>query len=102
MTCQSSGRSPIIAMGFGAVDIPSRIRMPSPPQNSTTFMCQLLSITNQTVWSDHAERRDREDQVRAPGPGVLELPADLLPQVPRQDKDVVRLGLGQLFRRIDG
>jgi hypothetical protein len=27
-----------MAIGFGAFVTPSRIRMPSPPQNSTTFM----------------------------------------------------------------
>ena len=38
MTCHSSGRSPIMAIGLGPLVTPSRIRIPRPPQNSTTFM----------------------------------------------------------------
>src|ERR1700742_2050999 len=38
MTCQRSGRSPIIAIGLGAVVTVSCMRIPRPPQNSTTFM----------------------------------------------------------------
>src|SRR5262245_32657725 len=38
MTCQSSGRYPIGTMGFGMVSEYSRIRVPRPPQNRTTFM----------------------------------------------------------------
>src|SRR3954453_9574199 len=78
MTCQSSGRSPIMFIGFGALAGPSRMRMPRPPQNSTTFM------------SHHLEGRYGEHQPAAPLTDVAQLLADLGAQVPRQDQDVVR------------
>src|SRR5438309_2958876 len=39
MTCHSTGRYPIGTMGFGTLSAYSRNRIPSPPQNITTFMC---------------------------------------------------------------
>src|SRR3954469_18443742 len=77
MTCQSSGRSPIMFIGFGALAGPSRIRIPRPPQNKTTFM------------SHHLEGRDGEDQTATPLAYVAQLLADLGPQIPRQDDDIV-------------
>src|SRR6478609_539834 len=38
MTCHRTGRDPMGIMGFGSDSDPERIRIPSPPQNSTTFM----------------------------------------------------------------
>src|SRR5882757_318364 len=89
MTCQSSGRSPIMFIGLGALAGPSRIRMPRPPQNSTTFM------------SDHLERRNGEHQLAAPLADVAQLLADLGPQVPGQDEDVVGTVLGDPVRVVD-
>src|ERR1700722_9321606 len=83
-----------MAIGFGALLTPSRIRIPRPPQNRTTF-------TNHTSL-DNVERGNRVNELPAPGPYVLQLLADLVPQVPRQDEDVVRPRLGQAFRRVDG
>src|SRR5580658_685582 len=94
MTCQSSGRSPTIAIGFGPFVTPSRIRIPRPPQNNTTF-------TTHTSDSDDLERGNGEHQPPAPRADELELPADLLPQVPRQDNDVVRPGRGQSLGVVD-
>src|SRR6201995_5772416 len=37
ITCQMSGRGPTICMGLGTSESPSRMRMPNPPQNRTTF-----------------------------------------------------------------
>ena len=57
-----------IFIGFGALDAPSRIRMPRPPQKSTTFMLD-LAFSN-WLGSHHVQRRDREDQPAAPLPDV--------------------------------
>src|SRR4051812_3477524 len=38
MTCQRIGRYPIETMGFGTLSPASRILIPRPPQNSTTFI----------------------------------------------------------------
>src|SRR6516165_7474969 len=51
--------------------------------------------------SDDFEFRDREDQPSPPRPDVAELATYFLPQVPRQDENVVGPGLGETFRRID-
>src|SRR6266571_2959313 len=93
MTCQSSGRSPTIAIGFGAVLTPSRIRIPRPPQNSTTFTI--------TPHSGDFKCGDREDQPPAPGPDVVKLLADLFTEIPGQDQYVVGLGLGEALGRVD-
>src|SRR5271156_4080867 len=93
MTCHSIGRSPIMAIGLGALLTPSRIRIPRPPQNKTTFTIH-TSL-------DDVELGDREDELPAPGTDVVELLADLIPQVPRQDEDVIGPGFGQAFRRVD-
>ena len=66
MTCQSSGRSPTSAIGFGPLVTPSRIRIPRPPQKRTTFMIHALV-------SDDFELRDREHQPPAPRADVVEL-----------------------------
>src|SRR5580700_2313420 len=94
MTCQSIGRSPIMAIGLGPLLTPSRIRIPRPPQNRTTF-------TNHTSLDD-VEPGNREDEFPAPGTDVIQLLADLVPEIPRQDEDVVGPGFGQAFRRVDG
>src|SRR5262245_13771525 len=92
MTCQSSGRSPTIAMGLGALVTPSRMRMPRPPQNSTTF-----------IWapSDNLKRGNRDHQPATPVPDVVQLLGDLGPEIPRQHQDVVRFGLGEALWRVD-
>src|SRR5689334_13581476 len=88
-----------MAIGFGAFVTPSRIRMPSPPQNSTTFMSP---VPLQTACSDDFECGDREDQAPAPRMDVCQLRADLLAQVPRQDEYVVGLRFRDLPWRVDG
>src|ERR1700753_954526 len=95
MTCQSSGRSPTMAMGLGAVLlVPSRIRMPRPPQNSTTFIVR-------PPRSHDFECGNREDQPSAPGADVVELLADLLAEVSARDQHVVRRGRGDPLRGVD-
>src|SRR5262245_33858306 len=94
MTCQSSGRSPTIAMGFGALVMPSRIRIPRPPQNRTPF-------TIHTPHSDDLKLGDREDQPAPPRPDVAQLLADLVPEIPGQDENVVGPGLGEALGRMD-
>src|SRR6266702_5214296 len=89
MTCHSSGRSPIMFIGFGALAGLSRMRMPRPPQNSTTFI------------SHHLEGWDGEDQPPAPVPHVGELRGDLGAEVPRQDEDVVGTVGGDPVRVVD-
>src|ERR1700722_1690125 len=93
MTCQSKGRSPTRAIGLGPVLTPSRIRIPSPPQKRTTFTI--------SPHSDDVKLWNGKDQSRPPCPGVLELLADFLLQVPWQHKDVVRPGLCQAIGRMN-
>src|ERR1700735_2627070 len=99
MTCHSIGRSPIIAMGFGPLWTPSRMRIPRPPQKSTTFMiphfAQMISS------SGDFEFGDREDQPSPPRPDVAELATYFLPQVPGQDEHVVGPGLRETLRCVD-
>src|SRR5215469_255578 len=95
MTCQRSGRSPTIAIGFGALLTPSRIRIPRPPQNRTTFTAR------SPPQSDDVELRNGVDQAAAPGTDVLQLLADLLAEIPRQHQDVVGPGLLDALRRVD-
>src|SRR5262245_26408964 len=105
------GRSPIIAMGFGALDTPSRMRMPKPPQKRTTFIChssfgRVLARGSYGTGRardelDEFERRNREDQLTSPRTHVFKLLADLLPEVPREDEDVVGLCLREALRRED-
>src|SRR5262245_6082480 len=92
MTCQSSGRSPTMAIGLGALVTPSRIRMPRPPQNNTTFI---------QAPSDNLKRGNREYQPAAPVPDVVQLLGDLGPEIPRQHEDVVRFGLAEALWRAD-
>src|SRR5215472_16699488 len=94
MTCQSSWRSPTIAIGFGALVVPSRMRIPRPPQNRTTF-------TIHTPPSDDVKLGDRENQPSPPRLDVVKLLADLVPEIPGQDENVVGPGLGEAFRRVD-
>src|SRR5262245_22276070 len=94
MTCQSNGRSPTVAIGFGPVVVASRMRIPRPPQNSTTF-------TASPVPSDRLELGDRKDELSAPGSDVVELFDDLVAQVPRQNEHVIGPRLGQAFGRVD-
>jgi hypothetical protein len=92
MTCQSIGRSPIMAIGLGPLLTPSRIRIPRPPQNRTTFTNYTsLTFTNHTSLDD-VELGNSEDEFPAPATYVIQLLADLLPEVPRQDEDVVGPG----------
>src|SRR5215813_9329787 len=91
MTCQSNGRSPTIAMGFGPLETPSRIRMPRPPQKRTTFM-------DFTLKSANLELRNREDQPASPRPDVFELPGYLLAKIPGKYENVIGLGLGKVVR----
>ena len=83
-----------MAMGLGALVTPSRIRMPRPPQNSTTFITSLPAglVHGYTTSSAGIGKTKRAP----PRSHVLELLGDFLSQVPRQDEDVVRLGLGEL------
>src|ERR1700722_11125527 len=99
MTCHSIGRSPIIAMGFGPLWTPPRMRIPRPPQKSTTFMiphfAQMISS------SGDFEFGDREDQPSPPRPDVAELATYFLPLVPEQDEHVVGPALRETFRCVD-
>src|SRR4029450_10070511 len=89
MTCQSSGRSPIMFIGFGALAGPSRMRMPRPPQNSTTFT------------SHHLKGRGGEQQTATPVAYLAQLRADFRTEVPGQDENVVGTVVSDAVRRID-
>src|SRR6266699_20428 len=97
MTCQSIGRSPIIAIGLGLLVTPSRIRIPRPPKKRTTFIVHLI----RRLQLDDIKRGDREYEPSPPRPDVTELLADLLPQVPRQDEDIAGTGLLETIGRVD-
>src|SRR5215831_16038390 len=94
MTCQSSGRSPTIAIGLGPLVTPSRIRIPRPPQNRTTF-------TFVISYSDDFERGDGKDQPAAPRPDVVKLSGDFVFEVPGQNENIVGPGFGEALGRID-
>src|SRR5689334_8319313 len=96
MTCQSSGRSPTVAIGLGPVVVLSRMRMPRPPQNKTTFTVALLSNE-----SYDPELGNREHELAAPRAHVFELFADFLAQIPREHEDVIGLRLRELLGRVD-
>src|SRR5581483_10411727 len=93
MTCHMSGRSPIMAIGLGPLETPSRIRIPRRPQKSTAFMT--------SPHCDDLQFGDRENELPAPRADITELLADFLAQVPGQDEDVVGTGFCQAFRRVD-
>src|SRR6478609_10288511 len=87
MTCHSTGRLPIGIIGLGSDWLSARIRMPSPPQNRTTFTTSSPS--------EDLELREGDHQSPTPLAYVLKLGADLLAQVPRHDQHVVGAGLGE-------
>src|SRR6516225_9043338 len=86
MTCQSTGRYPILTIGFGLSPDASRSRVPSPPQNRTTFIDD--HPPSSTSWDDLG-RWDRDDELPAPLADVRHLGDDLVLHVPRKDEDVV-------------
>src|SRR3990172_1587404 len=81
-------------MGLGIDSENSRSRVPSPPQNNTTFMPTASSAQNLDLGNgDH--------QSGSPGARVGELGGDLVLQVPRENHDVVGFGLGDLLGWVD-
>src|SRR6266576_7142781 len=84
MTCQSSGRSPTIVIGLGPLVMPSRIRIPRPPQNRTTFTIHTPIQTICNAWTGRTSRVPRLD--------VGKPPTDLVLEIPRQDQNIVRPG----------
>src|SRR4051812_16201430 len=84
------GRYPIGTMGFGTVSEYSRMRIPSPPQNRTTFIASPPSADR------HLGNGD--DELDPPFASETELTDDLVLQVPGQDQDDIRLGLEDLVR----
>src|SRR6478735_8802949 len=111
MTCQISGRGPTVIIGLGRSDWPSRIRMPYPPQNSTTFMTRPRGAGSYGS-SDGRDRMARpsrndlqawngENQPAAPLAHVGQLGDELVAQVPGQDQHVVGFVLGDLLGRQD-
>src|SRR5512132_2611012 len=85
----------MLIMGFGAESMPLRMRSPSPPQKSTTFMSPSWMES-----SEDLEMRNRHHEPRSPRTGVRELVQDLFTEVPRKDHDVVGTHLVQPFGRI--
>src|SRR5215469_8479591 len=101
MTCQSSGRSPTIAIGLGPLLTPSRIRIPRPPTKRTTFTeIPPLWILYRFALSDF-ELRNGEDQAAAPHADIVKLLADFLPEVPGQHEHVVGFCLLETLRSED-
>src|SRR5262245_6502931 len=100
MMCQRIGRSPIVIIGFGTREDVSPIRIPSPPQNSTTFIARFL-LRSLIRPAKHLGVRNGDDQLSSPCPYVRELRRDFLLQIPWQDEDVVGTGLLDPLRGID-
>ena len=70
------------------------MRVPRPPQNSTTFMTRSGRI-------DDVDLGDGNDEAGPPFADVAHLVDDLVLQVPGQDEDVVGLGLVDGLDRLD-
>src|SRR6266850_7300308 len=70
------------------------MRIPRPPQKSTTFMASSFFRQGSGEWSRvHFHLGDGYDELAAPFADVRHLLHDLVPEIPGQDQDVVRLGL---------
>src|SRR5882724_887061 len=70
------------------------MRIPRPPQKSTTFIESSFFRQESGEWSRvHFDLGDGYDELAAPLPDVRHLFHDLVPEIPGQDQDVVRLGL---------
>src|SRR6202012_763464 len=63
-----------------------RSRIPAPPQNRTTFMAFLPSLLD-------GRCRDWYDETPTPLSDILQLLHDFVLQIPRQNHNIVRLGL---------
>src|ERR1044071_2647119 len=82
-------------MGCGIFAEYSRILVPSPPQNSTTFIFLLPGI-------DDGEVGNGDYELASPFSDMSHLPHDFLLQIPRQNQNVIRSRLVDHFRRVDG
>src|SRR3984957_18268773 len=96
MTCQSTGREPIVTMGFGTSSEYPRSLIPAPPQNSTTFILA-TSVTN----SANRNFRDGDYEVAAPFPNVLQLFHNFIFEIPGKNDHVIRFCLANPVRMID-
>src|SRR5215813_11140613 len=64
MTCHKIGWCPIGTIGFGMLSEYSRIRVPNPPQNKTTFMTRVLAdLSLSDPRNDRLERAARWSSV---------------------------------------
>src|SRR5882724_6472708 len=77
---------PTGTMGLGIFSEYSRIRVPRPPQKSTTFMFDAPRI-------DIGQLGHRNDVFAAPCAHMLHLLHDLQLEIPGQDEEIVRLRL---------
>src|SRR2546427_8793249 len=107
----------MVTIGFGMVSENSRIRVPRPPQNNTTFM-QLLRPRRpglhprlskpRSARSDriaswiYLDVRDGHHELASPVSDVPELLHDLVLEVPWQDQDVVGPRFPEPLGRVDG
>src|SRR5437868_2177394 len=99
MTCQSTGRDPIVTIGFGTSSEYPRSRIPAPPQKSTTFMSVLECLRLDRVRSADLQTGDRHHELSAPLPDVAELVHDLFLQIPWKNHDVIGLCFPDFVRR---
>src|SRR5690625_2953811 len=87
-------------MGLGTESGPDRIRSPSPPQNSTTFMTApphgWIGTSRQ-----YLKVGQRDDKSTTPRTHVIQLGRDLLAQVPRQNQHVIGSAHGDLVHVVD-
>src|SRR5450755_3183186 len=109
MTCHRIGRSPTWTMGLGTLSLASLIRMPSPPQNRTTFIGTVPQIyaagrSQARVGQSRTYCRlgNGNNELPSPLANVAHLLHDLSLQVPGQDQQIIRPGLTNPFRRING
>src|SRR5712664_1452060 len=90
----------MLTIGLGMLSEYSRSRVPRPPQNRTTFMSVPAFLAHPS--RIHLHVGDRHHELAPPPLHRALLLHDFVLQVPRQDQYVVRLGLEDLFRRVDG
>src|SRR5580700_1567539 len=93
MTCHNKGREPMVTMGLGTSSEYPRSLMPSPPQNSTTFILDPFSVDRHFG--------NRHDKATAPLADVIELRHDLGLEIPGQYDNVIRLGFGDPVRMVN-
>src|SRR4051812_442365 len=94
-------------IGLGTASEYSRIRIPNPPQNRTTFIiapsCNSAGqLTGQADSGDDLDGRNGHNEFCTPFANERHLLDNLILEIPRQNKQVVGAGLKDFIGRKDG